>query len=135
MVLGHKAPFLDKPSLPTHSKPIIPAFQNRKGNDDSLNSTTNSKESVLILRLNLLKEGRRIAPRRDVPADLCPYIHTVMQKAAERPGPAVSDNPKVLVHLPDGLKRIEDDRSWRESIELARSIDWFDGELSVIVDI
>ena len=72
-------------------------------------------------------------PRREVPSDLCPYLHSVAQRATETVGPMSTENCEVRVHLPDGLKLITTDEAWSRAVREASDVEWMHRELNVIV--
>jgi hypothetical protein len=99
-----------------------------------MNVSWKSTRRPLFLRVNLLQNGQRIAPRRDVAAAECPYKHTIIQKISECLGPVVTNSVKVSVHLPQGLRVIENDATWADALKVAQEIEWLDGELSVLIE-
>ncbi|MCJ1334016.1 hypothetical protein MMC10_010723 [Thelotrema lepadinum] len=89
----------------------------------------------LTLRISLIRNGFNAVPRREVPSDLCPYLHSVAQKATETLGLANTEKCEVRAHLPDGLKLIISDEAWASAIKEASQVEWMHHELSVIVDL
>lgn len=92
-----------------------------------------TKAFTITLRISLLRGGHSIMPRREVPSDICPYLHTVMQKALEAIGPMSTENCEVKAHLPQGLKSIACDEDWTDAVREATTTEWMHRELDVIV--
>jgi hypothetical protein len=125
-------------------------------------TNTNTSEQIqgqTSLRVNILRNGKRILPRFDLPAGQCPSIDSVKQAILRRypgqiPGlPAFQDaghtNPaahearesaatagwKVKVWLPDGLTYVHNQKDWTIAVLSADAVDWMDEELKVLVEI
>ena len=81
----------------------------------------------------MLREGQNIAPRREVPSEICPYRHSIVQKALEAVGPTQTENCGIKAHLPSGLKLIDCDEAWADALHDAANTVWMHGELSVVV--
>ncbi|KAL4977762.1 hypothetical protein BDW66DRAFT_29342 [Aspergillus desertorum] len=105
----------------------------------------------LHLRINILRNGKRILPCYDLPATQCPDLTSVRQLLARKfagelpdiPSDLNSDpNPwnasmawKFRVWLPEGLVLVENDGDWTLALLAAEKVDWLDGELKVLVEI
>ncbi|KAL2802604.1 hypothetical protein BJX63DRAFT_425944 [Aspergillus granulosus] len=107
----------------------------------------------LHLRINILQNGKRIAPSYDLPASQCPDLANARQLlcrryAGEIPGILAEPNSdasaeawdaslgwRFKVWLPEGLISIENDGDWTLSLLAAEKVDWMDRELKVLVEI
>ena len=103
----------------------------------TVSGPVSSTHRTLILQINFIHKGRRLGRPHDTPYDLCPYLHTIAQKALHMGAIAPSnvESLKVKAHLPDGLKEIEDDFMWTSALDKARSTEWMDGCLKIIIEI
>ncbi|MCJ1397069.1 hypothetical protein MMC11_000261 [Xylographa trunciseda] len=90
---------------------------------------------ALMLHVHFLKNGKRTLPRLDLFADQYQDLSLVLQRAAEQHGSVVSENLKVMVLIPEGLKEIKEDADWKTAIEISRSLDWMEGEMKVLVEV
>lgn len=89
----------------------------------------------MMLHVNLMRNGERIHPRRDVQAMACPYRHTVLQDTAAALGPNGVGNMTVKVLCPEGLVSVEDDATWQRVKTLSAETPWMDGAMKVIVEL
>ncbi len=95
-----------------------------------------SQGQPLKLHINLLKGGKRLGPRRDVRADACSDLRMVVgeaftvQKDINPPIPA-----RVRALTSEGLLLVEDDQGWDRVVELAKTTQWMDNELTVLVEL
>lgn len=112
-----------------------------KSDDPSGASTARSRDpssifhySVMI-HINLIRNGERIRPRRELQAMTYPYRHTLIQDAAAELGPNDVGNMTVKALCPDGFVTVEDDATWQHCKKLAAETDWMDGEMKVVVEI
>ncbi|KAJ5936156.1 hypothetical protein N7454_005454 [Penicillium verhagenii] len=111
----------------------------------------------LVVRLSVIREGRRVLPPVDVQADTLSTVnsvknllanhfmlqildmsfdqsnadHGVANSAIERATSAWT--MKAL--LPDGLIEIDDDEDWEVALDCAKTTDWMDNKLQVLMDI
>ena len=93
------------------------------------------KGASVLLSISLIQDGKRLGPRREETSALCPHLHTVIKKALDHMGPTEIENSTVKALLPDGLRLITEDSTWRSAIETVKSIAWMDNELKVLVEI
>ncbi|KAJ5936715.1 hypothetical protein N7466_003165 [Penicillium verhagenii] len=111
----------------------------------------------LIVRLNVIREGRRVLPPFDVQADMLSSVnsvkgvianrymlqildlsfgqfnadHDVADSALERATAAWT----LKALLPDGLVEIDNNEDWLIAIDSIQETDWMDNKLKVLVDI
>lgn len=111
-------------------------------------SSSNSPYSLLNLLINILYNNKRISSSLTVPADICPDLETLRGIVSRRLTGQLSISSdavdsasqsqsawKVKVLLPDGLVSVTNDGEWTVALLSGGNVDWFDGDLRVVVDV
>ncbi|OJJ46056.1 hypothetical protein ASPZODRAFT_152288 [Penicilliopsis zonata CBS 506.65] len=100
-------------------------------------------QSQILLRVNILQQGKRILQRLDLPAEHCPDLNSLRQAVTRfcmgrlpRDANPSAWNPawKFKVWLPEGIAPIQTDGEWSIALLSAGSVDWMDGDLKVLVE-
>jgi hypothetical protein len=92
-------------------------------------------ETSLLLHLNLLMAGKRRRARVDVQADQAPSILTMLNHVARGEESVGLADVEVMVLLPDGLVKVNNDVEWAAALLSARSTDWMDKEMKVLIKV
>ncbi|KAK2758662.1 hypothetical protein FQN54_003352 [Arachnomyces sp. PD_36] len=149
-----------QPSLSTPDE----HHQNHQPNEPTTTTTTTTNTTndfpqnnhPITLRINILRHGKRILPRHDLPADQCPDLislrakihqsyhahlpspHTQNQNSTNNAGlveESLLDTLRFKVLLAEGLVDVRNDGEWMIALMAAGTVDWMDGELRVVGEV
>ena len=96
-------------------------------------------ERSITLHVNLMREGKRLHERLNIAATISTDIDAILEHvdvcAAARKVGAKLEAGKIMVMLPEGLVPVTEGDQWRAALVKARSNDWMDSELTILIEL
>lgn len=92
-------------------------------------------DTPVTLHVNVLEDGKRVMPHFLIYASNCPNLLVLKCKVIEALDSYSPVNIRVSTWLPGGMMACNDDVAWETALNHARTVEWMDNELKVIVDL
>ena len=96
-------------------------------------------EGSITLRINLMREGKRLCGRLDISVTVSTEFKAILEhvdvRAAAQKVEANLEAGTIMVMLPEGLVPVAGNDQWRAALVMVRSNDWMDSELTILIEL